>query len=160
MVGRLTRRIYIYGLDGLVGIPENFDRFAAYNMREIKQLHAASKKPAISLAEPCPPEASAVTSPPLRWSAANTLSEIPSRIQESNLIHQSFSGNQAVMGVTYPPGFGLAFWRLQPRADQGSTDKFRPNSARSHSAHRSSWQLFCLRDAVKFQIDGGCSAYD
>jgi hypothetical protein len=102
MVGRLTRRIYIYGLDGLVGIPENFDRFAAYNMREIKQLHAASKKPAVSVAEPCPPEASAVTSPPLRWSAANTLSEIPSCIQESNPIHQSFSGNQAVMGVTYP----------------------------------------------------------
>ena len=24
MVGRLTRRIYIYGLDGLFGIPENF----------------------------------------------------------------------------------------------------------------------------------------
>jgi hypothetical protein len=24
MVSRLTRRIYIYGLDGLVGMPENF----------------------------------------------------------------------------------------------------------------------------------------
>jgi hypothetical protein len=44
MVGRLTRRIYIYGLDGLVGIPENFDRFAPLNMREMKQLQPASNK--------------------------------------------------------------------------------------------------------------------
>src|ERR1700736_204035 len=86
MVGRLTRRIYIYGLDGLVGMPENFGRFAAHNMREIKQLHAAPKKSTLPVS-------------PLFGS-------IPSHIQESNPIHQSFSGNLAVMGVTYPPGAG------------------------------------------------------
>ena len=158
MVGRLTRRIYIYCLDGLVGIPENFGRFAAYNMREIKQLHAASKKPVLSVAQLFPHRLSAAH-PFSPGMASCKKATIASLIQESNLIHQSFSGNQAVMGVTYPPGAG-SHPGASSLAPFRAVHKVFSRALFAHSAHRSSWQLFGLRDAVKFQIDGGSSAYD
>jgi hypothetical protein len=54
--------------------------------------------------------------------------------------------------------FNLERGALQPRA-LTAVDNFAADLC-LHSAHKSSWQTFCLRDAVKSQIDGGCSAYD
>jgi hypothetical protein len=51
-------------------------------------------------------------------------------IQESDGLHQIFSGNQTRMGVTYLQ-FQLATWRLQPRADQ-SGSQFCSRSSLAH----------------------------
>jgi hypothetical protein len=60
-VGRLTRRIYIYGLDGLVGIPQNFqvcrsqyarNKAIARSIQEIATPHDPAFSP---IANPRPP---------------------------------------------------------------------------------------------------------
>src|ERR1700722_3877291 len=103
-------------------------------MRETKQLHAVSKNP-----------------PFFRGSAAPTHSRIKSASSNFQWQRKPYGGNVSSSFSSQPGASSLAPIQsgLQFSAE-----------ARSYSAHRSSWQLFCLRDAVKSQIDGGCSAYD
>jgi hypothetical protein len=134
MVGRLTRRIYIYGLDGLFGIPENFLGLplticAKQSNCTHHPKNRHSPAPRISpIAYPPLP------SPPPRWPAANSLGTISPCIQESNQPHQIFSGIVTFIGVTYPTVW-LAHWRLPSSRLSSVLKKFQPKSeVYSHSA--------------------------
>src|SRR3984893_10736508 len=135
IVGRLTRRIYIYGLDGLVGIPQNF--------QVCRSQYARNKAIARSIQEIATPQHPAFPPSPIpgpqfslavAWPAAKSLGTISLCIQESNLPHQIFSGIVAFIGVTYPTVW-IAHWRLPSCAPQSSPQKFQPKSeVCSHSA--------------------------
>jgi hypothetical protein len=152
MVGRLTRRIYIYGLDGLVGIPENFVGLPlticakqSNCTQHPKNRHSSASSFSLLRvpSAPCCPTRCPVAKPP---------GTSPPFIQESNQPHQIFSGNVTFIGVTYPTVW-LAHRRLPQLAPQSSAHKF---SAEVRSLLALGLPIFmaasyCLRDAVKFQ---------
>jgi hypothetical protein len=89
-------------------------------MREIKQLHAASKKTPLFVFHLSPHR---LPLRPVLHLGGHLQSRQPSItccIQESDGLHQIFSGNQTRMGVTYLQ-FQLATWRLQPRRSEWFT---------------------------------------
>src|ERR1700722_4438129 len=127
-------------------------------MRETKQLHAASKKSPPPIAQLFLLRRLAMPRFPRLCSRANTPSEMASRMQESNPFHQIFGGNRSRMGVTYPP---VSARNLAPPACAAQSGlQFYSRISLTHSAYRSSWQRFCLREQLNFKIDGGSSAYD
>src|ERR1700675_1963379 len=108
-------------------------------MRETKQLHEVPKKTALLLCAPFashPPTHSRIKSVSLNFQWQRNL-------YRGNVSH-------SLAGTSAPP---------QPRAAQGSS-QISAEVCSLTLGSRSSWQLFCLREAVKFQIDGGCTAYD
>jgi len=131
MVGRLTRRIYIYGLDGLVGIPENFVGLPLTicakqsNCTQHPKNHHSSA-PSFSLlrvpSAPCCPTRCPVAKPP---------GTSPSIIQESNQDHQIFSGNVTFIGVTYP-----TVWQAPRRLPSSRLRAVHTNFSRSPKSAR------------------------
>jgi hypothetical protein len=123
MVGRLSRRIYIYGLDGDGWHTREFARLPLTICAKQSNctLHPGYRHSQVSPIVSTLPLIS-----PLRWPATKPPRPLASRIQESNRSHQIFSGFVTSIGVTYPPVWMLS---APPQlAPQSSAQNFQPTA--------------------------------